>query len=121
MCYSDKDIYHYILQTTRNRELRHYIIAISNTRPQSVSSHQTKYITNELLVCEKRSHELALHGVINEIFQCKHNGSDLFRRINCKPDLVFNPGKDYKDGNVSSDVSGLEPAFHPLNQTFVVT
>ncbi len=28
---------------------------------------------------------------------------------------------DYKDGNISSDFSGLETAFPPLNQTFVVT
>ncbi len=29
--------------------------------------------------------------------------------------------QDYKGGNVGSDVSGLEPAFCPLNQTFVVS
>ncbi len=35
--------------------------------------------------------------------------------------LFLNLTQDYKGGNVSSDVSGLEPAFHPLNQTFVVS
>ncbi len=29
--------------------------------------------------------------------------------------------QDYKDGSISSDVSGLEAAFPPLNQTFVVS
>ncbi len=29
--------------------------------------------------------------------------------------------QDYKGGNVSSHVSGLEPAFRPLNQNFVVS
>ncbi len=28
---------------------------------------------------------------------------------------------DYKDGIISSDVSGLKAAFPPLNQTFVVS
>ncbi len=35
--------------------------------------------------------------------------------------IFFNPAQDYKDGNISSDVSGLETAFPALNQTFVVT
>ncbi len=29
--------------------------------------------------------------------------------------------QDYKDGNISSDVSGLEAAFPPLNHTFVIS
>ncbi len=29
--------------------------------------------------------------------------------------------QDYKHGSIRSDVSGLEPAFPPLNQTFVVS